>query len=145
MCVWCVCGLDAHRPEIRERYPNKFIQRGDTDRFYILNTLFNLPGRTTHTVSHLLPLRARPGILRACLMTGSSAVCCSCEAAPPAAAAAPSSVLLVLLTCCCHVPLCRNLPVRLPGGFLQQLPQIHQVFVLAATLTSRITKTCVCV
>ncbi|XP_043993060.1 5'-nucleotidase, cytosolic IIa isoform X3 [Gambusia affinis] len=31
------------RPEIREMYPNKFIQRGDTDRFYILNTLFNLP------------------------------------------------------------------------------------------------------
>lgn len=32
-------------PEIRERYPNKFIQRDDTERFYILNTLFNLPGR----------------------------------------------------------------------------------------------------
>lgn len=31
-------------PEIRELYPNKFIQRGDTERFYILNTLFNLPG-----------------------------------------------------------------------------------------------------
>lgn len=28
-------------------YPNKFIQRGDTDRFYILNTLFNLPGKKT--------------------------------------------------------------------------------------------------
>lgn len=34
------------RPEIREQYPNKFIQRDDTDRFYILNTLFNLPGET---------------------------------------------------------------------------------------------------
>lgn len=33
------------RPEIRELYPNKFIQRGDTERFYILNTLFNLPGK----------------------------------------------------------------------------------------------------
>lgn len=32
------------RPDIRERYPNKFIQRDDTERFYILNTLFNLPG-----------------------------------------------------------------------------------------------------
>lgn len=32
-------------PEIRERYPNKFIQRDDTERFYILNTLFNLPGK----------------------------------------------------------------------------------------------------
>jgi 5'-nucleotidase len=32
------------RPDIREMYPNKFIQRGDMDRFYILNTLFNLPG-----------------------------------------------------------------------------------------------------
>ncbi|XP_053245310.1 cytosolic purine 5'-nucleotidase isoform X5 [Podarcis raffonei] len=30
-------------PDIREQYPNKFIQRDDTDRFYILNTLFNLP------------------------------------------------------------------------------------------------------
>uniref|UniRef100_A0A8C5FIC7 Cytosolic purine 5'-nucleotidase n=1 Tax=Gadus morhua TaxID=8049 RepID=A0A8C5FIC7_GADMO len=33
----------AHMPDIREMYPNKFIQRGDMDRFYILNTLFNLP------------------------------------------------------------------------------------------------------
>uniref|UniRef100_A0A8B9HT54 5'-nucleotidase, cytosolic IIb n=2 Tax=Astyanax mexicanus TaxID=7994 RepID=A0A8B9HT54_ASTMX len=32
------------RPDIRELYPNKFIQRDDTERFYILNTLFNLPG-----------------------------------------------------------------------------------------------------
>uniref|UniRef100_A0A8D0CKF4 5'-nucleotidase, cytosolic IIb n=1 Tax=Scleropages formosus TaxID=113540 RepID=A0A8D0CKF4_SCLFO len=30
-------------PDIRELYPNKFIQRDDTERFYILNTLFNLP------------------------------------------------------------------------------------------------------
>ncbi|XP_068561881.1 5'-nucleotidase, cytosolic II, like 1 isoform X2 [Cebidichthys violaceus] len=28
--------------DIHNYYPNKFIQRGDTDRFYILNTLFNL-------------------------------------------------------------------------------------------------------
>ncbi|XP_036974170.1 5'-nucleotidase, cytosolic II, like 1 [Acanthopagrus latus] len=28
--------------DIQTYYPNKFIQRGDTDRFYILNTLFNL-------------------------------------------------------------------------------------------------------
>ncbi|XP_042365086.1 5'-nucleotidase, cytosolic II, like 1 isoform X2 [Plectropomus leopardus] len=28
--------------DIHKYYPNKFIQRGDTDRFYILNTLFNL-------------------------------------------------------------------------------------------------------
>uniref|UniRef100_A0A8B9JZS6 Cytosolic purine 5'-nucleotidase n=1 Tax=Astyanax mexicanus TaxID=7994 RepID=A0A8B9JZS6_ASTMX len=28
---------------LKELYPNKFIQRGDTERFYILNTLFNLP------------------------------------------------------------------------------------------------------
>lgn len=39
-----------HRPEIREQYPNKFIQRDDTDRFYILNTLFNLPGKEYATV-----------------------------------------------------------------------------------------------
>ncbi|KAG7476654.1 hypothetical protein MATL_G00085120 [Megalops atlanticus] len=28
--------------EVQEYYPNKFIQRDNTDRFYILNTLFNL-------------------------------------------------------------------------------------------------------
>ncbi|XP_073334567.1 5'-nucleotidase, cytosolic II, like 1 isoform X2 [Pagrus major] len=28
--------------DIQDYYPNKFIQRDDTDRFYILNTLFNL-------------------------------------------------------------------------------------------------------
>uniref|UniRef100_A0A3Q2DH82 5'-nucleotidase, cytosolic IIa n=1 Tax=Cyprinodon variegatus TaxID=28743 RepID=A0A3Q2DH82_CYPVA len=40
----CAHGFNFLRgPEIREMYPNKFIQRGDTDRFYILNTLFNLP------------------------------------------------------------------------------------------------------
>uniref|UniRef100_A0A669BSQ1 5'-nucleotidase, cytosolic IIb n=1 Tax=Oreochromis niloticus TaxID=8128 RepID=A0A669BSQ1_ORENI len=40
----CVHGFNFLRgPEIRERYPNKFIQRDDTERFYILNTLFNLP------------------------------------------------------------------------------------------------------
>uniref|UniRef100_H3D3G4 5'-nucleotidase, cytosolic IIb n=1 Tax=Tetraodon nigroviridis TaxID=99883 RepID=H3D3G4_TETNG len=40
----CVHGFIFLRgPEIRERYPNKFIQRDDTERFYILNTLFNLP------------------------------------------------------------------------------------------------------
>ncbi|TRY85020.1 hypothetical protein DNTS_026931, partial [Danionella cerebrum] len=40
----CAHGFNFMRgPEIRELYPNKFIQRGDTERFYILNTLFNLP------------------------------------------------------------------------------------------------------
>uniref|UniRef100_A0A8C7J430 Cytosolic purine 5'-nucleotidase n=1 Tax=Oncorhynchus kisutch TaxID=8019 RepID=A0A8C7J430_ONCKI len=40
----CVHGFNFLRgPEIRELYPNKFIQRDDTERFYILNTLFNLP------------------------------------------------------------------------------------------------------
>ncbi|XP_041921006.1 5'-nucleotidase, cytosolic IIa isoform X2 [Alosa sapidissima] len=40
----CAHGFNFMRgPETREQYPNKFIQRGDTDRFYILNTLFNLP------------------------------------------------------------------------------------------------------
>uniref|UniRef100_A0ACB8FAY3 Uncharacterized protein n=1 Tax=Sphaerodactylus townsendi TaxID=933632 RepID=A0ACB8FAY3_9SAUR len=40
----CAHGFNFMRgPEIREQYPNKFIQRDDTDRFYILNTLFNLP------------------------------------------------------------------------------------------------------
>lgn len=32
------------RENIEDHYPNKFIQRDDTDRFYILNTLFNLSG-----------------------------------------------------------------------------------------------------
>uniref|UniRef100_A0A671WU93 Cytosolic purine 5'-nucleotidase n=1 Tax=Sparus aurata TaxID=8175 RepID=A0A671WU93_SPAAU len=36
----CVHGFNFVRGEM---YPNKFIQRGDTDRFSILNTLFNLP------------------------------------------------------------------------------------------------------
>ncbi|XP_041089682.1 cytosolic purine 5'-nucleotidase-like isoform X3 [Polyodon spathula] len=31
-----------HRSEIQDHYPNRFIQRDDIDRFYILNTLFNL-------------------------------------------------------------------------------------------------------
>ncbi|XP_062257049.1 5'-nucleotidase, cytosolic IIa isoform X2 [Platichthys flesus] len=40
----CVHGFNFLKgPDIRAMYPNKFIQRGDTDRFYILNTLFNLP------------------------------------------------------------------------------------------------------
>ncbi|KAM6972271.1 cytosolic purine 5'-nucleotidase [Aplochiton taeniatus] len=40
----CVHGFNFLRgPETRELYPNKFIQRDDTERFYILNTLFNLP------------------------------------------------------------------------------------------------------
>ncbi|MEE6485935.1 hypothetical protein FKM82_014457 [Ascaphus truei] len=40
----CAHGFNFMRvPETREQYPNKFIQRDDTDRFYILNTLFNLP------------------------------------------------------------------------------------------------------
>uniref|UniRef100_A0A9J8DI96 5'-nucleotidase, cytosolic II, like 1 n=1 Tax=Cyprinus carpio carpio TaxID=630221 RepID=A0A9J8DI96_CYPCA len=30
------------RGQVDEYYPNKFIQRDDTDRFYVLNTLFNL-------------------------------------------------------------------------------------------------------
>eukprot|EP00069_Balaena_mysticetus_P007345 bmy_19109T0 len=40
----CAHGFNFIRgPETREQYPNKFIQRDDTERFYILNTLFNLP------------------------------------------------------------------------------------------------------
>ncbi|XP_070706697.1 5'-nucleotidase, cytosolic II, like 1 isoform X2 [Pempheris klunzingeri] len=34
--------LFLKREEIQNYYPNKFIQRDDTDRFYVLNTLFNL-------------------------------------------------------------------------------------------------------
>uniref|UniRef100_A0A8C2IJV6 5'-nucleotidase, cytosolic IIb n=1 Tax=Cyprinus carpio TaxID=7962 RepID=A0A8C2IJV6_CYPCA len=40
----CAHGFNFLRgPDTRELYPNKFIQRDDTERFYILNTLFNLP------------------------------------------------------------------------------------------------------
>ncbi|XP_056628695.1 cytosolic purine 5'-nucleotidase isoform X1 [Triplophysa dalaica] len=40
----CVHGFNFLRgPDIRQLYSNKFIQRDDTERFYILNTLFNLP------------------------------------------------------------------------------------------------------
>lgn len=39
----CAHGFEYLRGEqINEYYPNKFIQRGDTDRLYVLNTLFNL-------------------------------------------------------------------------------------------------------
>uniref|UniRef100_A0A8C7DWW8 Cytosolic purine 5'-nucleotidase n=1 Tax=Oncorhynchus kisutch TaxID=8019 RepID=A0A8C7DWW8_ONCKI len=49
----CAHGFNFMRgPEIREMYPNKFIQRGDTDRFYILNTLFNLPGERAFGISN---------------------------------------------------------------------------------------------
>ena len=37
-------GLKMLRPmEVRNAYPNKFIMKDDTSRFYIYNTLFNLP------------------------------------------------------------------------------------------------------
>lgn len=32
------------RENIHKYYPNRFIRRDDTERFYILNTLFNLSG-----------------------------------------------------------------------------------------------------
>merc|ERR1711879_797389 len=32
-----------HPAAIRKAYPNKFIQKDDTSKFYIYNTLFNLP------------------------------------------------------------------------------------------------------
>ncbi|XP_039532852.1 5'-nucleotidase, cytosolic II, like 1 isoform X2 [Pimephales promelas] len=39
----CTHGFEYLRGEqVDEYYPNKFIQRDDTDRFYVLNTLFNL-------------------------------------------------------------------------------------------------------
>lgn len=49
-CIFFFSSLP--RPEIRELYPNKFIQRDDTERFYILNTLFNLPGRRRRDSVH---------------------------------------------------------------------------------------------
>uniref|UniRef100_A0A671R1M9 Solute carrier family 2, facilitated glucose transporter member 11-like n=1 Tax=Sinocyclocheilus anshuiensis TaxID=1608454 RepID=A0A671R1M9_9TELE len=40
----CTHGFEYLRGEqVDEYYPNKFIQRDDTNRFYVLNTLFNLP------------------------------------------------------------------------------------------------------
>lgn len=38
----------SNREDIHNYYPNKFIQRDDTERFYILNTLFNLSGIKCH-------------------------------------------------------------------------------------------------
>uniref|UniRef100_A0A8C2KZ26 5'-nucleotidase, cytosolic II, like 1 n=1 Tax=Cyprinus carpio TaxID=7962 RepID=A0A8C2KZ26_CYPCA len=39
----CTHGFEYLRGgQVDEYYPNKFIQRDDTDRFYVLNTLFNL-------------------------------------------------------------------------------------------------------
>lgn len=53
----CAHGFNFMRgPETREQYPNKFIQRGDTDRFYILNTLFNLPGKYSPLTGPLISL-----------------------------------------------------------------------------------------
>lgn len=49
-------------PEIRERYPNKFIQRDDTERFYILNTLFNLPGKIS--AAETFPCRLRTNLIK---------------------------------------------------------------------------------
>uniref|UniRef100_A0A8D0ALE2 5'-nucleotidase, cytosolic II, like 1 n=1 Tax=Sander lucioperca TaxID=283035 RepID=A0A8D0ALE2_SANLU len=40
VCSHGFCFLKGE--DINNYYPNKFIQRDDTDRFYILNTLFNL-------------------------------------------------------------------------------------------------------
>ncbi|XP_075901046.1 5'-nucleotidase, cytosolic II, like 1 isoform X1 [Nelusetta ayraudi] len=40
VCSHGFCFLQGQ--EIQNYYPNKFIQRDDTDRFYVLNTLFNL-------------------------------------------------------------------------------------------------------
>lgn len=48
------------RPETREQYPNKFIQRDDTDRFYILNTLFNLPGESNVSQHSSLSVLFKP-------------------------------------------------------------------------------------
>ncbi|XP_016093836.1 5'-nucleotidase, cytosolic II, like 1 [Sinocyclocheilus grahami] len=40
----CTHGFEYLRGgQVDEYYPNKFIQRDDTNRFYVLNTLFNLP------------------------------------------------------------------------------------------------------
>lgn len=39
-----LCLFFSNREDIHKYYPKKFIQRDDTDRFYILNTLFNLSG-----------------------------------------------------------------------------------------------------
>lgn len=36
--------LALHRQDIENYYPNKFIQRDNTERFHVLNTLFNLSG-----------------------------------------------------------------------------------------------------
>ncbi|XP_029693331.1 5'-nucleotidase, cytosolic II, like 1 isoform X1 [Takifugu rubripes] len=54
----CCHGFHFLRGEgVQDYYPNKFIQRDDTDRFYILNTLFNLS--ETYIYSCLVDLFTR--------------------------------------------------------------------------------------
>lgn len=44
ICLPPTFCFSTSRADIRNFYPNKFIQRDDTKRFRILNTLFNLTG-----------------------------------------------------------------------------------------------------
>lgn len=44
LVVAATLTLALHRQDVESYYPNKFIQRDDTERFCILNTQFNLSG-----------------------------------------------------------------------------------------------------
>lgn len=44
----------CHSEDIHKYYPNMFIQRDDTDRFYILNSLFNLSGIKSCTLLYFV-------------------------------------------------------------------------------------------
>lgn len=44
LLVFSLSRVSVCSEQVDEYYPNKFIQRDDTNRFYVLNTLFNLSG-----------------------------------------------------------------------------------------------------
>lgn len=89
--------LVHRREEIQNYYPNKFIQRDDTDRFYVLNTLFNLSGGK-------IPLDTFQMVL---IFIFFAFTCGKSE--------------------CVSTPPCRDIPLRLPGQLLLQMLQIQKV------------------
>lgn len=101
------------RPETREQYPNKFIQRDDTDRFYILNTLFNLPGESN--VSQHRPLSVPFKPVKLCFSLWVFLTCIFFLWAQDLKLA---DCMMLSLSYNLTLFSCRDLPVGLPGGFL---------------------------
>lgn len=103
-------------PEIRERYPNKFIQRDDTERFYILNTLFNLPGKMSEVGPHWLMRKKGSTLMKRLVLITDSTRAQSVFLSLPPHDDSPAFVFL-------H----RDLPLCVPRGLFLQLWQIHKV------------------